>query len=62
MIETRMIEAKAANAQNRRIIARFAKAAAPACAPCLHPAGKAAIDYFGLKLVVHFLIRGSLSY
>ena len=31
------------------------KATAPARAPYLRPAGNPEIDYFGLKLVVHFL-------
>ena len=40
---------------------KFSKAAAPARAPYLRPAGKAEIDYFGLKLIVHVLIRGCSS-
>ena len=40
-----MIKVKAGNARNSRAIAKFSNAE---------------IDYFGLKLIVHVLIRGSL--
>ena len=86
-----MIEVKAGNARNSRVIAKFSRAPAPAHAPYLRPAGKATapahapylrpagkatapahapylrpagneeIDYFGLKLIVHVLIRGFLT-
>ena len=39
-----MIKVKAGNARNSRAIAKFSNAE---------------IDYFGLKLIVHVLIRGS---
>ena len=55
-----MIEVKAGNTCHRRTIAKFSKATAPVCAPCLRPAGKANIDYVGFEQVVHVLIRGSL--
>ena len=41
-----MIKVKAGNARNSRAIAKFSNAE---------------IDYFGLKLIVHVLIRGSLN-
>jgi hypothetical protein len=40
-----MIEVKAENARHSRAIAKFSNAE---------------IDYFGFKLIVHILIRGSL--
>ena len=42
-----MIKIKAGNERNSRAIAKFANAE---------------IGYFGLKLIVHVLIRGSLGY
>ena len=56
-----MIQIKAENERNSGAIAEFFKASAPAHAPYLRPAGNADMDYFGLKLVVHVLIGGSLS-
>ena len=41
-----MIKVKAGNARNSRAIAKFSNVE---------------IDYFGLKLIVHVLIRGSLA-
>ena len=55
-----MIEVKAGNAGNSRAIVKFSRATAPACAPYLRPAGNTVINYFGLKLIVHVLIRGCL--
>ena len=42
----KMIKVKAGNARNSRAIAKFSNVE---------------IDYFGLKLIVHVLIRGSLG-
>jgi hypothetical protein len=61
-----MIKIKAENARQVYIlgmaIAKFSKATAPALAPYPRPAGNAEIGDFGLKLIVHVLIRGSLNY
>ena len=61
-----MIEIKAGNALHRsgwlrRNIAKFSRATAPANVPYLRPAGNEEIDYFGLKQVVHVLIKVSFK-
>ncbi len=71
-----MIKIEAWNARNSMAIAKFHKASAPrlwlpaslyhlhpwrrAHAPYPRPAGNDEIDYFGPKLIVHDLFRGSL--